>query len=142
MSLKRLVACIALGLASPAIAQDLVVRVDGLRASKGNVTVCLWREAGEFPNCETGAPAARQSIAADARSVTVTFQTVAPGPLAISAFHDENGNGRFDSNMIGLPLEGVALSNNPKPRFGPPKFKASVMTPKPATPVVLRMNYL
>ena len=28
--------------------------------------------------------------------------------------HDENGNGKLDSNLIGMPVEGYGFSNNPR----------------------------
>lgn len=37
---------------------------------------------------------------------------------------DENGNGKMDSNLLGIPLEGYATSNNvPHSMIGPPRFK-------------------
>jgi len=35
------------------------------------------------------------------------------------------GNGRFDRNWFGLPKEGYAFSNNVRPVFAPPSFKAA-----------------
>jgi uncharacterized protein (DUF2141 family) len=40
----------------------------------------------------------------------------------VSAFHDENSNGKMDTNFVGKPREGVGASNNAKGHFGPPKF--------------------
>ena len=31
--------------------------------------------------------------------------------LCITAFHDENSNGKLDTNFFGFPLEGFAFSN-------------------------------
>ena len=28
--------------------------------------------------------------------------------------HDENGNGKLDTNVMGMPLEGYGFSNNPQ----------------------------
>ena len=28
--------------------------------------------------------------------------------------HDENGNGKLDTNITGMPLEGYGFSNNPQ----------------------------
>ena len=28
--------------------------------------------------------------------------------------HDENGNGKLDTNVVGMPLEGYGFSNNPQ----------------------------
>jgi len=133
--------CPVVMLAQPALAEDLTVRIDSLKSQKGQVTACIWQTADKFPNCDGGTPFARQTVAASARSITIVFKNVPPGPIAVSAVHDENGNGRVDTNFVGLPLEGVALSNNPKMGFGPPRFKASVTTPKPNTPLIMRLIY-
>jgi len=130
-----------LALAQPALAEDLTVRIDSLKSQKGQVTACVWQAADKFPNCDSGKPFARQTVAASAKSVTIVFKNVPSGPIAVSAVHDENGNGRVDTNFVGLPLEGVALSNNPKMGFGPPRFKASVTTPKPGSAIVMRVIY-
>ena len=53
--------------------------------------------------------------------------TVRPaGDYAISLYYDENNNGTLDSNFIGIPKEPVALSNNARPKFGPPKYRDAV----------------
>ena len=51
-----------------------------------------------------------------------------PGEYAISIYYDANGNGELDTNFIGIPKEPVALSNNAKAKFGPPKYKDAVFT--------------
>lgn len=51
-----------------------------------------------------------------------------PGEYAISIFYDRNNNGELDTNFIGIPNEPVAISNNARPRFGPPKYKDAVFT--------------
>jgi uncharacterized protein (DUF2141 family) len=38
------------------------------------------------------------------------------------AYHDENGNGRLDKNVLGVPTEGTAFSRDAKGHFGPPSF--------------------
>jgi len=47
------------------------------------------------------------------------FPGVAPGRYAVSVFHDENSNGKMDTNFIGIPREGVGASNNAKGHLGP-----------------------
>ena len=53
------------------------------------------------------------------------FDNAAPGKYAVSVFHDENSNGKMDTNFVGMPKEGVGASNNAKGHFGPPKFDAA-----------------
>lgn len=45
-----------------------------------------------------------------------------PGTYAVSVYDDLNGNHKLDHNFMGIPREPVGASNNPPPRFGPPRF--------------------
>ena len=45
------------------------------------------------------------------------------GDYAVSSFYDKNGNGKLDTNFLGIPKEPIAMSNNAKGTFGPPKYK-------------------
>jgi len=45
-----------------------------------------------------------------------------PGTYAVSVYEDLNDNHKLDHNAIGIPREPVGASNNPKGRFGPPRF--------------------
>ena len=54
--------------------------------------------------------------------VTTSFD-VEPGEYAISVHHDDNDNGKMDTNFIGIPKEPTGLSNGAVPKFGPPKYK-------------------
>jgi uncharacterized protein (DUF2141 family) len=39
--------------------------------------------------------------------------------------HDTNGNEEADTNLLGMPTEGVGASNNVLPRMTAPTFEAS-----------------
>ena len=41
----------------------------------------------------------------------------------MAAYHDENGNGKLDTNFLGIPSEGVAASNDAKGTMGPPSYE-------------------
>jgi uncharacterized protein (DUF2141 family) len=45
------------------------------------------------------------------------------GNYAFAVYHDVDGSGAMNKNFIGLPEEPVGLSNNHRPRFGPPRYK-------------------
>nr|MBX2858027.1 DUF2141 domain-containing protein [Cellvibrionaceae bacterium] len=45
-----------------------------------------------------------------------------PGKYAVTAFYDKNSNGKLDTNMLKIPKEMIGVSNNVKPKFGPPKW--------------------
>lgn len=96
------------------LASALTVHIVGLRNAKGNVRVKLMRGA-EFIDLRV--------IPIDAASLTadVVFDKLPQGSYSVSLFHDENLNGKLDSNFVGMPQEGYGFSNNPPKGFGPPK---------------------
>ncbi len=63
-----------------------------------------------------------------AKSPVTKFCVTAPesGLFALSAYHDENANKRFDKNAFGLPAEPWGLSNNPKVRLAPPHVERAI----------------
>jgi uncharacterized protein (DUF2141 family) len=50
------------------------------------------------------------------------FFGIPQGTYAVMVFHDENGNGKLDKNMVGIPKEGYGASNNPAKRMRAPTF--------------------
>ncbi len=97
------------------------VAIDGLRTDKGQVICSLYSSAEGFPKNDRDATAHAKSLIAN-RHADCEFAGSQPGAYAISVFHDENSNGKLDTNFLGIPREGVGASNNPKGHFGPPKF--------------------
>jgi uncharacterized protein (DUF2141 family) len=50
------------------------------------------------------------------------FEKIAPGVYGISAFHDENKNGKLDTNIVGYPTETYCASRNARNMFSAPSF--------------------
>ncbi len=107
--------------AAPAFAAMLYVSVTGVRSSNGWLDLCVFDTAENFPNCRSDPAAISRRLPATAGTVRFDVN-VAPGSHAVSVLHDENANGRLDTNFLGIPLEGGGTSNNPAPRMGPPRF--------------------
>ena len=99
---------------------DVSLTVTGLRSAKGQVLVCLTREADHFPDCSQSATA--RSAIVPASRAEVTFAHLPQGRYAISVLHDENGNGRADKTLGLIPREGFGFSRDAPVRLGPPKF--------------------
>jgi uncharacterized protein (DUF2141 family) len=100
------------------------IEIAGLRNDKGQVLCSLFSSAGNFPNKTEKAVGRNASVITD-RHAACEFSGVAAGTYAISVFHDENSNGKLDTNLIGIPREGVGASNGAKGHLGPPKFDAA-----------------
>ncbi len=45
--------------------------------------------------------------------------------VALAVVHDENMNGKLDTNLLGIPKEGYGFSNDAKASLGAPTFSAA-----------------
>lgn len=114
------------GQAPTAAPAENVIHVDisGLRNDKGQVLCALFSSAEAFPK-KADKAVVRLTAKIAERQAVCDFTGVAPGTYAVSVVHDENANGKLDTNFIGMPREGVGASNDAKGRMGPPKFSAA-----------------
>lgn len=119
-------------------AGEQTVRVEGIPASKGKLTVCLWSAADGFPDCSKGKPVRKMEIMPRSPAASVTFQNVPKGNYAVSVALDRNGNGRIDKNLIGIPTEPIGVSGA-RPKLGPPKYRDSTFVSS-AAPIVVRLG--
>lgn len=107
------VSLLALLLASAAIyAADLTVTVTDIRAVTGKLRVVLVNSEAAWK--DEAAPIARQAIAVNGAEATLRFADLEPGHYAVLVTHDENDNSKFDTNFVGMPVEGYGFSNNPQ----------------------------
>lgn len=131
--MKRIIAkgtVIAVILGSVAMAaaggNTLTVRVSTFRSLNGSLRCRLFSRPDGFP----GKPPfeAETSVTVSARTMTCSFTSVAPGTHAVAVFHDENGDGKLDTNFLGIPREGVGVSNNKFRSVGPPSWDDAKFT--------------
>src|SRR6202011_3091172 len=113
-------------IAGPASAARIIVTIDGLHSAQGNVFVGLYASPAKFlqgNECD-----AQKKVRASTGPITVAFDNLAPGTYAVGAFHDENGNDHLDTNFLGLPIEGYALSNGVRAVMAKPTFQQAAFT--------------
>lgn len=101
-------------------AADLSIVVSGVKSNIGGLRMALHDGAKGFPL--TRRPVAVRAVNAQQGDLTITFRGLVAGRYAVSLFHDENGNGKLDANLFGLPIEGYGFSNDAGGRLGPAKF--------------------
>ena len=122
---------------------NLTVLVKNIRNEKGQIGFCLYNSSSGFPKHPEKA---KQCIfiKAEANSAVCTFTDIPLGNYAVCVFHDENNDHKINSNFIGIPTEGVGVSNNAKGHFGPPKFDDAKFdfTKFWAKPLLISLVYL
>lgn len=104
-----------------AAAADLTVTVQGIRNDHGRVYVTLFDGAKTWLDDKHST----QDLSDSARpgDMAFVFHDLAPGSYAAVTFHDENGNTVMDFDLIGLPTEGFAFSNQARPFLSAPSFE-------------------
>lgn len=130
IKLRSLACFLLVSLAGFAYAEDVSLRVEitGLAEVQGTVFVSVYDNEDDWLGEATVVTESVDITSALQEDAVVAELSLPPGDYAVSLFYDENDNGKLDSNFIGIPKEPVALSNNAKPKFGPPKYKDAVFT--------------
>ncbi len=133
-------------LAAPAMsdtarAAELTIAVSGVKSAEGRIYVALHRAAAgvKFPDMK-GAVAGAWSKAQKG-GFSVTFAGLAPGRYAVNGFHDTDGDGELDTNLLGVPTEGYGFGNGATGSFGPPDFTAASIAVEGKTGVDLPIGY-
>jgi len=126
--------------AGPASAARIIVTIDGLKTAQGNVFVGLYASPAKF--LQGNQADAQRRVRASTGPVTVAFDNLPPGTYAVGAFHDENANDHLDTNFLGLPTEGYALSNGVRAVMAKPTFQqAAFSVGNGDKPVSLQIRY-
>lgn len=100
---------------------SLTVNISNITTKKGQIEIGLFNKEKNF--LKNGAQFLKRKINVKGNKLNYTFENLPKGNYAIAVFHDENGNNKCDTNLIGIPLEGYGFSNNFKPKVSAPKFE-------------------
>jgi uncharacterized protein (DUF2141 family) len=93
----------------------LEIEISGLRNDIGNVMLQLF-DSGEQVIDSLMTPIS-------GKKCNVLIPDLPAGSYAVRYYHDENMNGKMETNMFGKPTEGYGFSNNVTGKFEPPPFK-------------------
>jgi uncharacterized protein (DUF2141 family) len=115
--------------AQPSASLNIVI--DQLRPAKGYVMVGLYASRQDYDN-ERRLLSGRITVTSG--QAEHILRGLAPGEYAIKMFHDIDGDGTLDTNVLGIPSEPAAFSNTAKGVMGPPSWdKARFRVTAPTT---------
>jgi len=119
----------------------LLVRLSGLRSDTGLAVVSLFAGEKGFPD-EVAASLTTVSVPIRAGQAEALFSEVPYGEYAVSVLHDEDGDGKMATGLLGAPREGFGFSGQPDYRFGHPDFaKTSFLLLSPHREIEIRLRY-
>jgi uncharacterized protein (DUF2141 family) len=119
----------------------LTIVVNQLPNQKGEVCMRIYAKEQGFPQTSKGVVQSG-CTKITGRSVTKEFYGLKYGTYAVALFHDENGDGKLNTNFLGIPREGFGISNNPPVRASAPKFTNSSFTLRKDTIIKIGMKYI
>lgn len=122
-------------------AAELTVAVSGVNSGRGRIYVALHRAADgvKFPDSKGAVAGVWRNAKKGGFSVTITG--LEPGRYAVNGFHDSDGDGDLDTNLLGIPTEGYGFGNGATGLFGPAGFDASSIVLKDAATIGLPLGY-
>lgn len=101
------------------------VEILNIRNSTGTVACALFESPAGFPTEFLSSATNVMVIKVRKTRASCTFEDIPPGTYAIGVIHDENMNGKLDTNRLGIPSEGYGFSNDAGALLGPPSFSAA-----------------
>lgn len=108
-----------LGLHAQESDKNIVVNVSNISSNEGAISIALYDSESNFLK----KPFEGKRIEIKDNACTITFENIPKGTYAISLYHDENGNGKMDTNFMHIPKEDYGCSNNARGFMGPPKWE-------------------
>jgi uncharacterized protein (DUF2141 family) len=93
----------------------LDIEISGIRNNTGNIMMQVFDSTGKV-------------LSEDKKQITdnkctFTVSNLDQGRYAVRYYHDENMNGKMETNKAGKPTEGYGFSNNVIGKFGSPPFE-------------------
>ena len=98
------------------------VTIQGIRNSIGTVDCALFDGPKGFPADVFHSAMKVVAMKVPKTEARCDFEDIPAGTYALVVLHDENMNGKVDTNWLGIPKEGYGFSKDAKAPLAPPSF--------------------
>ncbi len=122
-----------------ATADSLTLTIPNVESSEGRIMVQLLASEAQFRGESPAYGAVQQSVTTG--EYRLTFGSLPAGTYALRVMHDMDGDGKLNSNIVGMPTEPWVMSNNAVGNFGPPDWDAVKFTVDGHAEQVLTLNH-
>lgn len=102
---------------------QLSINITGYDAQEGQIMVALYANEANFN--EEAKPFRDAKIRVNGPETLIIFDDLSAGEYAFKIFHDANGNGELDTDMLGIPSEAYIFSNDASDPFSAPEWQES-----------------
>ncbi len=121
---------VLVNLSSVAFAQSsscsgIHIKIQDIRNSTGTIGCALFKSPDGFPTEYLRYATNIIVTKIQDTQATCDFTKIPSGMYALAVIHDENMNGKLDTNWLGIPTEGYGFSKDAEAMLGPPSFSAA-----------------
>jgi uncharacterized protein (DUF2141 family) len=117
----------------------LIVKISGINNNDGDCWFALDKSKETYEREDT--MWIGKILPIENKQVTVIIDSLKYGEYAVRVFHDENRNGKLDTNLLGIPTEDYGYSNNVSGFLGPPSWeKAKFIFDKPEMTIEIKID--
>ncbi|MCB0636110.1 MAG: DUF2141 domain-containing protein [Lewinella sp.] len=109
----------------------LDIAIERVNTARGQVLLSVFADEATFRRQTDGVYGLVIPVREAGRRLRCTTPALPAGRYAVAAFHDLNGNGKLDTNLLGIPQEPYAFSNGAAAKWRSPSFQ-EVSTELPA----------
>jgi uncharacterized protein (DUF2141 family) len=110
---------------APSSCPGIHVKILNIRNSTGTVDCALFDSPVGFPTEFLHSATNVMIIKIRKTQARCDFEDIPPGTYAMAVIHDENMNGKLDTDWLGIPTEGYGFSNQSEGASGVPSFSAA-----------------
>jgi uncharacterized protein (DUF2141 family) len=109
------------------------IEISEIRNNNGNIMLQLF-DQNEKVLAEEQSPI-------NENKCSFSIPDLSPGRYAVRYYHDENLNGKMETNIFGKPTEGYGFSNNVTGKSGPPPFEKWLFDLDGDKKIILKPTY-
>lgn len=118
----------------------LEIKMEGLVPGKGTVRIGLYNSAAAFKDEANPNHAQVVSVGKTATQI-IRFEGLLEGRYLVAAYQDVNDNKKIDKNLLGIPTEAYAFSNDVFPKWRSPSYdEAAIKLEKPVETIKLKFR--
>lgn len=106
---------------------NLILRFTNVSAPSGTLSIGIYDDADKF--CKENEFIFANDFTVDKTGIIdIKIPEFPHGTYAVAMYHDVNGNGEMDKNLVGIPKEPYAFSNNVNAKWSEPSFEEAQFT--------------
>jgi uncharacterized protein (DUF2141 family) len=103
---------------------DLSVVISGYKTTRGKLKIALFNSEQDYQSNRS--PLRSDSLSLEPHQSVVLFENIPHGHYAVKVYHDENNDGKLNTNFMGVPTERYGFSNNVRGTFGPASWSSAL----------------